>query len=40
VAVIFLRYVVFEDPKIAMREAGKRKKKVGYATLLLSSLRE
>lgn len=28
VAVLFLRYVVFEDPKVALREAGKRRKKV------------
>lgn len=27
VAVLFLRYVVFEDPTVALREAGKRKKK-------------
>merc|ERR1711939_1077266 len=27
VAVLFLRYVVFEDPPVALREAGKRKKK-------------
>ena len=28
IAIAFLRYVVFEDPKVALREAGKRKKKV------------
>jgi hypothetical protein len=30
IAVLFLRYVVFEDPKKALREAGQRKKKVAF----------
>lgn len=32
IAVLFLRYVVFEDPKKALHEAGQRKKKVIVAT--------
>lgn len=35
IAVLFLRYVVFEDPKKALREAGQRKKKVRSVPPLL-----
>ena len=42
IAIAFLRYVVFEDPKVALREAGKRKKKVrsivAHAAIIEGSL--
>lgn len=38
IAILFLRYVVFEDPKKALREAGQRKKKVGHWGCMQESL--